>query len=499
MKNKMLWIGSVIILILSVICFVVFGVGTELIRVFTGEGNALTFGKYDGKEIKLVPGTDFANAVQNYTNYYQQTAQQQGRELSQNDYLYIYAYAFNAAVQATAYKDAVNKSGYKPSGKAISHVMLPYFLNADGKYDPKLYSQVSNADKESLKSNIARQLVWQRYNDDLFGASEKLGDYTFYGLKESEKETSFLASLGAETRAFDTVSFDKSSYPDSEAKKFGAENAALFDTYALSVITVKDETQAKKLLAQLNNGEITFEDAVSEYSEKYYSDGDGKIKENFAYQITDNLANEDDFAKISALSADSLSEVLKTNTGYSIYKRTGEKTAANLEETATFDAVKKYITVNKQSMIEDYFTAQAQDFIANAKSNGFAEAAKEAGLEVGSIPAFPLNYGNASILGKIDSANARAFSNAGTNEAFLEKAFSMQPQDISEPMTLGNYVTVFQLVSVQQDADASAEEKRTEIASTIQEYDENSAQSVLLSSTKIENNVMDAYNKIISR
>ena len=29
MKNKMLWVGSVIILILSVICFVVFGVGTD--------------------------------------------------------------------------------------------------------------------------------------------------------------------------------------------------------------------------------------------------------------------------------------------------------------------------------------------------------------------------------------------------------------------------------------------------------------------------------------
>ena len=55
MKNKMLWVGSVIILILSVICFVVFGVGTELIRAVTGESNGISFGKYDGKEIVLAP------------------------------------------------------------------------------------------------------------------------------------------------------------------------------------------------------------------------------------------------------------------------------------------------------------------------------------------------------------------------------------------------------------------------------------------------------------
>ena len=93
MKNKMLWVGSVIILILSVICFVVFGVGTELIRAVTGEGNGISFGKYDGKDIVLAPGTDFANAVQNYTNYYQR----QGAELDQSAYFYIYSYAFNSA------------------------------------------------------------------------------------------------------------------------------------------------------------------------------------------------------------------------------------------------------------------------------------------------------------------------------------------------------------------------------------------------------------------
>ena len=494
MKNKMLWIGSVIILILSVICFVVFGVGTELIRAISGEGNGVSFGKYNGKDIVLAPGTDFANAVQNYTNYYQN----QGTELDQSAYFYIYNYAFNAAVQATTYKEAVRQSGYKPSGKAVSQQMLPYFLNADGKYDPKLYNQISSADKESLKNDINKQLIWQRYSDDLFGDSEKLGSTTLFGIKTPQSETSFLASLNGTKRSFDVVSFDKSEYPDSEIKAYGAEHISLFDTYSLSMITVKDEAQAKKLLSQLKNNEITFEDAVSEYSEKYYSDGDGKITANFAYQITENLANEADFAKIAALAQDELTDVLETNTGYSIYKATGAKTEAHIEDSATFDAVKNYITSNEAAKIESYFMEKAKAFAASAKIDGFSKAAKSAGVEVVSIPAFPLNYGDVSIADPISASDVKALSNASSNEAFLEAAFSLKEQDVSEPIVLGNYISVITLTGVQTDEATDAQIEK--VTSAIAEYDQNEAQTALLTSKKVENNVADVYfNKIMAR
>ena len=494
MKNKMLWIGSVIILILSVICFVVFGVGTELLRAISGEVNGISFGKYDGKDIVLAPGTDFANAVQNYQNYYQQ----QGIELNQGTYHYIYSYAFNAAVQSATYKNAVKKSGYKPSSAAISRVMLPYFLNSEGKYDPKIYNQVSNADKESLKSDISKQLVWQRFSNDNFGSSDKLGDYSFYGLKSSEKESTFLASFNEEKRAFDTVSFDKASYPESEIKKFASENASLFDSYSLSMITVKEESQAKKLQAQIANNEVTFEDAIKEYSEKYYSDGDGKVKENFSYQIKENLANADDFAKIDSLAKDSLSEVIKTNRGFSIYKGTGDKTAANFEDSKTLDAVKAYIKANKSSLIDDYFTEKAKAFIANAKLEGFDKAAATAEVEVVKLPAFPLNYGSVPLADKIDASKAPAFANAGSNEDFLKAAFSMKKGDISEPTTLGNYVSVFQLTDIQNEKADS--EKLEKLPEEITNYDQSSAQDVILGSPKIENHVSEVYfNKIVSK
>lgn len=495
MKNKMLWIGSVFILILSVICFVVFGVGTELIRAITGESNGTSFGKYNGKDIVLAPGTDFANAVQNYTNYYQY----QGQELDQSAYFYIYNYAFNSAVQSAAYKDAVKKSGYKPSGKEISRAMLPHLLNAEGKFDPKLYNKISNSDKEAMKSDISNQLTWQRFYSDMFGGSETVGKYALYGIKTNDSEKDFLASLSNEKRALKTAAFNKADYPEEEIKKFGTENASLFDSYSLSVITVKDESQAKKLYGQLTNNEIIFKDAITEYSEKYYSDGDGVVKQNYAYQIKENLENEADFAKIDTLAKDAASEVIKTNKGYSIFQSTGSKKTASLDDSATLDVVKNYITTNKQDLIESYFIEKAKDLIAKTKETGLNHIFDEKNdLTVENIPAFSLNYGNLSIAGTFAEGSAKAFAGASTNEEFLKKVFSMKKDEISEPMVMGSYITVFQVTDIQNEA--ASEEQIEKIASETANYDQTSAQSALLSSPKVENNVTSVYfNKIIKQ
>ncbi len=520
MKNKMLWIGSVFILILSVICFVVFGVGTELIKVFKGDESRISFGKYDGKEIVREPNTEFANAVNNFTKRMQEQKELEAQrnpsiknELEQKDYLEIYSYSFNAAVQSLAYKNAVAETGYKPSSKGISFAMLPLFLNGEGKYDPKFYNMLPNSTKESLKSEFTTMSIWKRFSNDMFGgtkyfgeyiaclqdyrtafdfnSAETVGDYALYGLKTNEKETGFLASLENEKRAFDAVAFDKNDYPLSEVKAFASSNKDLFDTYSLSVLTVKEESQAKKLRGQISNGEVTFKDAVTEYSEKYYGDGDGNLKENFAYQIKEDLENEADFDKIAALTKDGLSEVVKTNRGYSLFQCKGEKSSADFSDEATLEVVKTYIKSNKQDLIDAYFTEKAKAFASDAKSSGFDSAAATFGLEKVSIPAFALNYGNASLLGRFAANGSKAFSNASSNEEFLTKAFSMGVNEISEPLVMDNYITVFMLKSIEKAETNS--EKADSIKAEIASYDQEEALTTLFSGSKVENNVISTY------
>ena len=91
MKKTMLFIGSVIILILSAITFIFIPAMAQ------GAGqDSLVFGKYGNKKIEYKQGSEFANAVANYTEMYRR----QGIDLKDSDYYTIYNYAFVSAVQA---------------------------------------------------------------------------------------------------------------------------------------------------------------------------------------------------------------------------------------------------------------------------------------------------------------------------------------------------------------------------------------------------------------
>ena len=81
MKKTMLFIGSVIILILSAITFVFIPALSP-----NAAGKPLVFGKYGNKKIEYKQGTEFANAVANYTEMYKN----QGAELNDTDYFYIF-------------------------------------------------------------------------------------------------------------------------------------------------------------------------------------------------------------------------------------------------------------------------------------------------------------------------------------------------------------------------------------------------------------------------
>lgn len=483
--KKGYWIGSFIVFILAVICFVVFGVGTEIIAAITGAGQPTSFGKYDGKDIELVPGSDFANAVQNYSNYFQQ----QGQNLDENAYFYIYSYAFNAAVQSAAYKDAVKKSGYAPSDKAVNRVILPYFSN-NGKYDPALYAQYSESDKATMRKDVANSLTYQRFSDDVFGSNDDM-----FGFKASPKETDFVSTMASTKRGFEVAYFDKNSYPDSEVLSYANENKDKFTKYSLSVISTDDEAEAKKIHSQLLNNEVTFEDAISEYSKKYYSNSEGKVTNDYAYQISANLDSEDDLSKISALKKDEISEPVKMKNGFAIFKAAEDSVPADFANETTLNDVKSYIRANESGRIEDYFMAKANDFVKAAAGGNFDEKAAELGVQVAAASPFPLNYGELSFADKITADDVPALSGAGTNENLLEKAFALKENEVSEPIVNGNYIVVLKLANT-ENVELSDDEKN-HIADSLKEYDYSSAQTAILTSDKVVNNVAQTYFKSI--
>ena len=87
--------------------------------------------------------------------------------------------------------------------------------------------------------------------------------------------------------------------------------------------------------------------------------------------------------------------------------------------------VSSYISTYEVTLIEDYFTSKANDFIKEAKASDFETAGAKLGVKTAEISRFPLNYGNVNVLNSIDTT-VEGMSNAETNENLLSKAFAVK-------------------------------------------------------------------------
>ena len=483
MKKTMLFIGSVIILILSAVTFIFIPAMAD------GMGNKeLVFGKYGNKKIEYKPGTEFAAAVNNYTEMYRK----QGYELRESDYYYIYNDAFISAVNAIANAEEVKKSGYAPSSDKVNRdiVTMPMFADENGKFSMEVYESYEESYRNDLKKDIVNGHIWNRYSEDLLGSQSDVGGNRLFGLKTSDAELTFLADMGADKRAFDMAVFNKADYPDSAVRTFGESNKDNFVKYNLSIISVKESSKAKSILKQIKNEEITFSDAVAEYSDKAYSGSDGILYSNLGYQIKNILKNQDDAEKVFSLNPDELSAVIETTSGYSVFRCNLPKVEPDFKNKTTLEAVRNYIEENEASKIEDYFVTSANGLKANAATKGFAAAAKDSEAKYVKVPAFPLNYDNSSIFDAVGTG-IEELSSAASNENFLEKAFALKKDEISEPVVLGDYIIVLKNTGIQKDAVTT--EAKDKIADSLDSLNSSVAQRTLMTSKKVVNNVSEVF------
>ena len=495
-KNTAYTIGSLIVLLICAFCFVV-------LPAFTGsEGqqNKLPpFGKYNKREIAYEQDSDFYN----YVSQYGQMFQAYGQQLNEQTYYTVFKYAFDATVRKYAYEDAVNKSGYVVPQAAVNRNMVPFFSDENGNYSSKLYKQTDAKTVENLRKSIQSALVASRYSDDLFGSEEDIvGSEALYGLKESDAELDFLKSYNANKRGFQMALFNTSDYPEEEKLKFAKENQAKFNKYDISIVTVEDKAKAQTVLKRINNNEITFEDAISEYSLNYFTNSEGKVTSAYQYQIENLLVNKDDLAILTDLAVDSVTDVIETSNSFSIFKKNGETKTNDFEIDEYKDLVSTYLRNYEKTRIEDYFTAKANDFIAQAAKSDFDSACTSMNIKNVEIPAFPLNYGSVDIADSLNTS-IEGLSSADTNEKFLETAFNLKMNEMSEPLVLNGYVAVIKYTSDGNEAkaadtndeetDNSEDDNTADVLSNISDLDQSSANSYILSSDKLENNFAQVY------
>lgn len=483
-SNVLITIGSVVILVLSAIIFV----GLPAMAPSGAEaGNYKPFGYYKKQAIEYKQNSLFATML---TSNLEQV-EQSGQTLNNQTYYQVLEQSFADTVVRMAFSEKVQKSGYRVPDSAVNRVMRSYFSDENGNYSPKLYNETSDSTKIMLRKQVEEDLVFQQFYNDMFNVS--LDGTAVFGLKTPSAEPAFVYNMNKPERSFEYVTFNLGAYPEDKIAEYANAHADLFKKISYSVITVATKSEAERIRTRILNNEITFEDAVTEYSNKNYSDANGILNRTYAYQLKTTVASDDDYNTVLALTGSDISAPLQTGAFYSIFRQINAPTNADTANKEVLDAVYSYIRGNEAGIIEDYFMAQAQSFVTNATVSSFDDACTAFNLTKEETSSFPLNYGDNSLMSPVYTEKA-PFYQASTNENFLRSAFSLKQGAISEPILMGDAVVVFTLKEeIVEAEDAMSDFMQMYYAIYASSFDQSSASNSIMQSSDVVNNVLQVY------
>jgi len=458
-KKNTLAIGSIIILVFSVITFV-------FIPAAGGQAgsNAKTMlGKWKNKRLDYTADGLFLREYRQLRSSAEMRGYLRSDNKAQQEFMerQIMRTAFNASmIQLAAQEEALNAGFYLPN-KNINRALISFYTDSTGAYSEKLYNETSEQQRLAYRRQVIDYLTAQRYIEDNFGTYDNI-----FGLKTSSAETAFVQKMAEKERIFNYVVFEESQFPQEKIREYGEEHADLFAEHNLLMLTFTSQEDANKTAQALEKGEITFEDAVITNSTKVGTDSNGKLLPPYRTTVNRTFPESKDLDTVLKLGVDEVSPVVKTSYGYAIVKCTAPVTAADFTLTETQDRVFSYMKSNERGIIEDYLEQKAKTFAEAAKIGGFAHEASVNDLVVQTSNPITLNYGNAAILPQISAQSDSFFAAGIRNENFYKKAFALKTAEISEPILLGSNVLVLQL----EEEKTGSEETQNDIATSYRQF-----------------------------
>ncbi len=477
-RNPLFWVFSVVILVLIFISFVV---APALVGLGSPEGS-LQFGTYGGEPITY-----------EYNNFFyhqhQSIAARMGQELSAENIewqLYqLWRAAFNNTVVHLDLKQRAETAGLEITDTRIhQHLRTagPY-INEQGEFDREIYTSTPASRRQEILRQVRSDLIHQQVSSDLFSS------------KIPAEEAQFVFSLGLVEKRFDYIAFDLQNYPDELTAEYAQEHHNVFQQIDISRISLRDNrSEADAVRNRIINGEITFEEAARTHSIDIFAEDGGQAGWNYYFELREDFQSEDELRNLFSLGRGEISELVRTDIGYALYRVNSPARQADVEDDEVLQAVRSYMTRSARGVIEDYFAGKAQEFAQRAQEEGFASSAAEEGLTVHATGLFPLNYGGSMLLGRMRDADPRGIlSPAASNSFVLTELFSKNPGEITGPLIMGNHVAV---AVCREEVTGNADEIR-QLAAIYPYYAFELQQSdftqMVLNSDKLEDNFFSVF------
>jgi parvulin-like peptidyl-prolyl isomerase len=445
-KNPFIYGGTIVILVITVIAFVFIpSMGGSF-----STPSAPKFGSWDGKPIIYTADSYFASQVAQINDY----LRQQGLS-EQNFQLYAYQVwnmAFQSAVIRTALIDTVQKSGYRVTEKGLDEALLQnqeFFV--DGVFSVEKYNKTPMSTKLSIRKTTREDLLVRRYYEDL------------YTIAPSTAESSFIASMAKPQRSISYISIPLSDFPDEQVVSWGKNNADLFRTLALSQVTItSSEADAKKILQQVKDNKLSFEDAAKSHSQDSYADKGGDAGNLVYYSFSQNFADSAAASTIASLAKGDISEVYSIGEGaWAFFKMNSDPTPPDFALTKTLEEVRAYLEQKEKGILESWAIAKANGMISSPDLASFEKTASSLGYKLKSAGPFIINLGNPTfyaynqqipLLQAPYPLGSEDLVAAESDESFMTELFSLSKGKVSKPIIVDDTVVVF---GITDDKDAT--------------------------------------------
>jgi hypothetical protein len=489
-KNPFIYAGTIVILIITIIAFVfipsIGGIGSS--------SSKLSFGSWDGKPISYEAGSYFATQVAQINDY----LRQQGLT-EENFQLYAYQVwnlAFQSAAVRTAILDTVKSSGFKVTEAGIDEaIAADTQFQENGVFSIEKYNTLAKAEQLSLRKSTEEDLYIRRFYEDLYSSAP------------STAEIEFVSSMIKPQRSIAYASLSLEDYPKEDIIAWGKEHANLFKTLSLSRITLtSSESDAKKVLQQVAENKLSFEDAAKSHSQDAYADKGGDAGSIFYYSFEEGFINAADASEVVALAKGELSKVYKVaDNAWAFFKMNEVASDPDFSDATTLDEVKAYLFEKERGTLETWAIAKATNLLTSAASEGFETSAKKAGLAVNQAGPFILNLGNPTfyaynqqvpLLQSPFSSQDFVIQSAEKDEGFMSELFTRKKGEFSRPLVVGDTVVVFKVTDDTEASDDDSSMVQFMYPYFYQESLDTNARTAFLKSSKFKDDFSSTFFKV---
>jgi hypothetical protein len=477
--NPFIFIGTVIILVIVIIAFV-------LVPAFVPEGGLgfqgdLNFGAYNKEPINYVAGGYFAQVQRNLEQYQRSSINESNYQMMTYQ---IWRTAFEETVIHTGILQEMKASGYTAPVKEVDRevAQLPSFQE-NGRFSPALYQSMDDSRRLALWRQVEESLIEEHYRSDVTSLQKPSG------------ETAFIGQMASPMRTFDMAFFSTEAYPDSEIIAYGEENSTLFQNTHFSKITINSsEREAQKVLTAIKEGTSTFEEAATTQSQDSYAEKGGDMGIKLFYELSTEVPGAEDREKLLALGKGEYSDIIKLDSGWAFFRAEDDVTPMNLDDPGALEKIRSYIREFERGRMEDWTIARAEEFIAHVQESGFEGALIEQSLEKRHFGPISINYGEVELFNTLSAFSIGELAGAVSDENFWTAAFSTPVNTPSAPLVLGtNVLVLFPLEESGADETTSQNIESLLSSYWLSSNTEQTMRSFFLNNEKLEDRFFDTF------